>query len=116
MDALGDFISRRKWLKPVETALGAVADTLFLKDIPLGGKLRNFFHGTWFGHPLHPVITDVPLGAWTTGVIADYMAITTNILPRNTGTVALAVGVVASAEAWESSTFPAWSRAVLRKA
>ncbi len=65
MDKLGDFISRQKWLKPVETALGTVADTLFFKDLPIGEKIRNFFHGTWFGHPLHPAITDVPLGAWT---------------------------------------------------
>ncbi len=71
MDKLGDFISRQKWLEPIETALGAVADFLFLKDVPLGEKVRNFFHGTWFGHPLHPVITDVPLGAWTAATALD---------------------------------------------
>ena len=71
MDKLGDFISRQKWLKPVETILGTVADALFLKDAPLGEKVRNFLHGTWFGHPLHPAITDVPLGAWTAATALD---------------------------------------------
>ena len=34
-------------------------------------KLKNFLHGTWLGHPLHPVLTDVPLGAWTVALIFD---------------------------------------------
>ncbi|MGI8431276.1 MAG: hypothetical protein ACR2MW_03160, partial [Chthoniobacterales bacterium] len=71
MDKLGDFISRQEWLEPVEKVLGAVADTLFLKGVPFGEKLRNFFPGTWSGHPLHPVITNVPLGAWTTAPVMD---------------------------------------------
>src|SRR3989442_760360 len=47
-------------------------------------------------HPLHPALTDVPLGAWTMAVIADYMSITTNqhLLPHNAATVAMAIGVV----------------------
>ncbi|MEO7167284.1 MAG: Rieske 2Fe-2S domain-containing protein [Spartobacteria bacterium] len=77
MDKLGDLISRQKWLKPVETVLGAMADTVFLKDMPLGEKVRNFFHGTWFGHPLHPMITDVPLGAWTASTALDVYELAT---------------------------------------
>ena len=34
-------------------------------------KLKNFLHGTWLGHPLHPVLTDMPLGAWTVALIFD---------------------------------------------
>ena len=30
MDKLGDWISRQKWIKPVESALGAVANTLLV--------------------------------------------------------------------------------------
>jgi hypothetical protein len=28
--------------------------------------VQNFLHGTWVGHALHPLITDVPVGSWTT--------------------------------------------------
>ena len=77
MDKLGDLISRQEWLAPVEKVLGAVADTLFLKDVPYGEKLRSFFHGTWLGHPLHPVITDVPLGAWTAATALDVYELAT---------------------------------------
>ncbi len=76
MDKLGDFISRQKWLAPVETALGAVASVVFDKAVPNGQKLRNFLHGTWFGHPLHPAITDVPLGSWTAATVLDIYELT----------------------------------------
>ncbi|HEX3818126.1 MAG TPA: DUF2231 domain-containing protein [Chthoniobacterales bacterium] len=71
MDKLGDFINGQKWLAPVETTLGAIADTIFLKEMPAGETLRNFFHGVWFGHPLHPMLTDIPLGAWTAATVLD---------------------------------------------
>ncbi len=77
MDKLGDLISRQKWLGPVEKVMGAVAETVFDKAIPFGGKVRNFLHGTWFGHPLHPVITDVPLGAWTAATAFDVYELAT---------------------------------------
>lgn len=34
-------------------------------------RLKSFLHGTWFGHPLHPAITDVPIGAWLIAAIFD---------------------------------------------
>src|SRR5690349_3533459 len=77
MDKLGDWISRQKWLKPVESTLGAVADTLFEKAIPQGESVRNFLHGTWLGHPLHPAITDVPIGAWTAATVFDVFEVST---------------------------------------
>jgi hypothetical protein len=35
---------------------------------PLGQQAKNALHGVWLGHPLHPVFTDVPIGAWTTAL------------------------------------------------
>ena len=34
-------------------------------------RFKSLLHGTWFGHPLHPAITDVPIGAWGLAVILD---------------------------------------------
>jgi hypothetical protein len=73
MDKLGDLISRQKCLGPVDGVLSAVADTLFDRAAPAGQKLRNFFHGTWFGHPLHPALTNVPLGTWTAATVLDLL-------------------------------------------
>ena len=34
-------------------------------------KIRNFLNGTWLGEPLHVVLTDVPIGAWTVAMVFD---------------------------------------------
>ncbi len=34
-------------------------------------RLKSLLNGTWFGHPLHPVITDVPITAWMLTAIFD---------------------------------------------
>jgi nitrite reductase/ring-hydroxylating ferredoxin subunit/uncharacterized membrane protein len=85
------------WLDKPAGWVQKLVEGIFKLFGPLGRPLKDLLHGTTLlHHPLHPALTDVPLGAWTTGVIADYMAITTNLLPRNAGTVALAVGVTAA--------------------
>ena len=33
--------------------------------------MKDFLHGVWLGHPLHPVLTDVPFGAWTVALTLD---------------------------------------------
>lgn len=34
-------------------------------------RFRSFLNGTWFGHPLHPVMTDVPITAWMLTAVFD---------------------------------------------
>jgi len=41
---------------------------------PAGQRLKDAAHGVWLGHPLHPVFTDLPLGAWTTALALDCTA------------------------------------------
>ena len=41
---------------------------------PVGRQAKNALHGVWLGHPLHPVFTDVPIGAWTTALALDAAA------------------------------------------
>lgn len=35
------------------------------------GPVKDILHGTWLGHPLHPVLTDLPIGFWTGAVVLD---------------------------------------------
>ncbi len=37
---------------------------------PAARRLKNWLNGVWLGHALHPALTDVPVGAWTTGAVA----------------------------------------------
>jgi uncharacterized membrane protein len=36
-----------------------------------GLRIKNALNGVWLGHPLHPALTDVPLGAWTAAIALD---------------------------------------------
>jgi len=35
------------------------------------GPVVDVLHGTWLGHPLHPALTDVPIGSWTAALALD---------------------------------------------
>ncbi len=35
------------------------------------GKLRDVLHGVWLGHPLHPMLVQVPVGAWLSASVLD---------------------------------------------
>jgi uncharacterized membrane protein len=35
------------------------------------GEARRLLSGEWLGHALHPLLTDVPIGAWTSALILD---------------------------------------------
>jgi len=39
--------------------------------------VADVLHGTFLGHPLHPVLVQVPVGAWTSAVALDVMALLT---------------------------------------
>ena len=51
--------------RPVEV-LGKVAGKLLPK-----GTVKDVLHGTWLGHPLHPLLTDLPIGCWTNAMLLD---------------------------------------------
>ena len=35
------------------------------------GPVKDALSGTWTGHPLHPVMTDLPIGFWTSSFMLD---------------------------------------------
>jgi nitrite reductase/ring-hydroxylating ferredoxin subunit/uncharacterized membrane protein len=77
----------------IQKAVGGFYDAL---GAP-GRALKDTMHGTTvLGHPLHPAITDVPLGAWTAGVLADWLFVATGRIPAAAGDIALAVGLAAA--------------------
>lgn len=68
----------RRWLDGVVNAQAAWADPLgdLMQRIfrTLYGPfpaLRDFLHGTWLGHPVHPMITDIPIGALVLATVLD---------------------------------------------
>lgn len=35
------------------------------------GVVKDTLSGTWLGHPLHPILTDVTIGAWVAAIMLD---------------------------------------------
>ena len=62
-------IGQQEWLKPVEEGLQKLLHKAF--QFKGGRHAKNFLHGTWVGHPLHVILTDIPIGAWTTAIVFD---------------------------------------------
>jgi len=58
--------------KPIDETLQKLLDkALYAGGSPVALRLRNFLNGTWLGEPLHVVLTDIPIGAWTATMIFD---------------------------------------------
>ena len=68
-------------------------------------RLHNLLDGTWLGVPLHPALTDVPMGAWTTTFALDLAAaLTGSQAADQAADDALAVGVAAALPAAATGT------------
>ena len=64
-----------------------------------GAALKNVVHGVWLGHPLHPVLTDIPVGAWTTALVLDSFEASTGDEAYGRGAdIFSGVGTAAAAE------------------
>jgi len=57
------------------TKFGEMASQSIHSAVMEGGeetrKVADALHGTWLGHPLHPMLTDVTIGAWVMGAVFD---------------------------------------------
>jgi nitrite reductase/ring-hydroxylating ferredoxin subunit/uncharacterized membrane protein len=73
------------WAKPLGNALHGLFAAIFGRMTPI----RDLLSGTWLGHPLHALLTDVPIGAMTIMVVLD-------IVGQNAAAdIALAIGILA---------------------
>ena len=50
--------------RPLSEAAGRLVRRLGLKDL---------LSGTWLGHPLHPMLTDIPIGSFTSATLVDFL-------------------------------------------
>jgi len=71
VEVITNKIGEQEWLEPVETGLQKGVEGVFSAGGVVGKKAEDFLHGTWLGHPLHPALVSVPLGAWTVAAVLD---------------------------------------------
>ena len=67
VDALQEQVWIDEAAQPLTHAVRGAFDALG----PAGQRVKNALHGTWIGHPLHPILTDILIGAWSTAVVLD---------------------------------------------
>lgn len=84
---------------PIDERLQKLLDkALYGGGRPSAQKIRNFLNGTWLGEPLHVVLTDIPIGAWTVAMIFDALDL---IRPRRefagAADASIAIGLAAAA-------------------
>ena len=62
---LSDRLERAKGLDQVVERIQPV-----VRKLP-PGRVRDALHGVWLGHPVHPVLVQVPVGAWMSAAFLD---------------------------------------------
>lgn len=88
-DEILNLIVQQKWLGDASDPLQKVIREFLPREI------KNFLHGTWLHHPLHPVLTDIPVGAWTVAMMLDALeSMTENEQLRAGADAAVAIGLV----------------------
>src|SRR4051795_5838866 len=85
LDRMSDSSALDKLIEPTRKGVLAVLRPTAVKD---------FLHGTWLGHPLHPVLVQVPVGSWTSAGLLDAVP-----RLRPAATALIGTGVVAAVPA-----------------
>lgn len=93
-EQLTEVIERQNWLEPVENSVQGAVSKAFESA---GRGVQDALNGVWLGHPLHPVITDLPVGAWTTALVLDVASMAGGGRGcRDAADAAIAVGLAGS--------------------
>lgn len=69
VDALG----RQTGFDPTARRLQAIIQRTYKAAGAAGKRAANALYGTWLGHPLHPALTDIAIGAWTAAFAFDVL-------------------------------------------
>lgn len=70
-EATQALIADQDWLPPLADEVHTLVDQAYGLLPDDGAALSDALHGSWLGHPLHPALTDVPIGAWLVASTLD---------------------------------------------
>ena len=85
LDRIADVSAFDKAIEPARSAVQKALEP---------GVVKDLLHGTWLGHPLHPVLVQVPVGSWISAGLLDAVP-----RLRPAATVLIGTGVAAAVPA-----------------
>ncbi len=69
--AIAKVVESQSWLDKLAAPFQGWLLKLFGQPGQPNRKIKDMLNGTWLGHPVHPMLTDVPLGAWSGTMVLD---------------------------------------------
>jgi nitrite reductase/ring-hydroxylating ferredoxin subunit/uncharacterized membrane protein len=75
---IASIVENQAWLDLVANPLQSWLLKFFGQPGQPNRKLKDVLNGTWLGHALHPLLTDVPVGAWTGTLFLDMIWLNNN--------------------------------------
>lgn len=75
VEAVDELVENRTPLQETGTTFKNRLHQAILSGGEPARKVADVLHGTWLGHPLHPVLTDLTIGAWVLGGIFDGLSL-----------------------------------------
>lgn len=69
--AIARIVESQIWLDKLGTPLQNWLLKLYGQPGQPNRRIKDVLNGTWLGHALHPVFTDIPIGAWSSSMLLD---------------------------------------------
>jgi nitrite reductase/ring-hydroxylating ferredoxin subunit/uncharacterized membrane protein len=66
-EKISEYIEQLETLDPLFDPVQKAVQTV----VPEQSKLKEILSGTWLGEPLHPPLTDIVIGTWTSALLLD---------------------------------------------
>ena len=93
---LVDKLAASAWLDGIADAIQPAIGSLLDSEGTFKTPLKNALHGTWLGHALHPMLTDIPIGAWAVAAVCDGLELVGMEGYGDAADIAIAIGSAAA--------------------
>lgn len=88
-----DVIDQQQWLEPTGDTLQRAIGKVARREGP-SRSIKDALNGVWLGHPLHPALTDLPVGCWSASLVLDLASLGGNRVIRRGADATLGIGLV----------------------
>jgi uncharacterized membrane protein len=68
---LNSLAARLESVEALDGPAGAAGRTV--RGLIPPGAAKDALSGAWLGHAVHPILTDIPIGTWTSSILLDWV-------------------------------------------